>query len=67
MADVKDKMITVESLSILHNHNKNTYMPIVNPAGSGTMTIDSVDTNFIMLGTNAKLALTDKGLEVVFL
>lgn len=40
MVEVKNKIVTVESLSALHEHNENTYMPMVNPAGSGVMTFD---------------------------
>lgn len=40
MAEVKDKIVTVESLATVHTHNKNTYMTKVDPTGSGTMSID---------------------------
>lgn len=40
MIDVKNKAATVESLSVLHEHNKDTYMSMVNPTGSGLMTFD---------------------------
>ena len=39
MAEVKDKIVTVESLSAVHTHNKETYMTKDDPAGSGTMTM----------------------------
>ena len=42
MAGIKDKIVTVESLSTLHEHNKETYMTKVNPTGSGTLSIDSI-------------------------
>lgn len=67
MAEVKDKVVTVESLSALHEHNKNTYMPMVDPTGSGTLTIDSINASSIMLGSKAKLIPTNDGLEIVFL
>lgn len=67
MAEIKDKVVTVESLSVLHEHNKNNYLSKVDPTGSGTMTIDNINTNSIMLGTNAKLVTTNDGLEIVFL
>ena len=54
MAEIKDKSVTVESLSVLHNYNKNTYMTKVDPVGSGTITLDGINAGFIMLGTNAK-------------
>lgn len=40
MTEVKDKVVTVESLSALHEYNKDTYIPMVDPSGSGTMTFD---------------------------
>ena len=39
MAEVKNKVVTVESLNALHTHNKNTYMTKVDPTGSGTFTM----------------------------
>lgn len=39
MAEVKNKVVTVESLNALHTHNKNTYMTKVDPTGSGTITM----------------------------
>lgn len=74
MAEIKDKVVTVESLSVLHEHNKETYMPMVDPTGSGTMTMDGnanfsgvVKVNSLMLGTNVKLVPTENSLEIVFL
>lgn len=67
MAEVKDKIVTVESLSALHEHNKNTYLPMVDPTGSGTMTIDGINVGFIMLGNRAKLVPANDRLEIVFL
>ena len=74
MALVKDKVVTVESLSTLHEHNKETYMPKVDPTGSGTMTMDG-DASFsgdvvvgsIKIGSNVMLVPTDDYLEIVFL
>lgn len=40
MAEIKDKMVTVESLAASHEHNQNTYMTKVDPIGSGTFTLD---------------------------
>lgn len=40
MALVKDKVVTVESLSALHEHNQDTFMTKVDPSGSGTMDFD---------------------------
>lgn len=42
MAGIKDKIVTVESLSTLHEHNKETYMTKVDPIGSGTLSIDNI-------------------------
>lgn len=74
MAGIKDKVVTVESLSTLHEHNKNTYMFMDNPSGSGTMTMDG-DANFsgdmnvgsLMIGSKVKLVPTGDALEIVFL
>lgn len=49
MAEVKDKIVTVESLAAvktaIDTNNQNTYMTKVDPTGSGTMTITG-DGNF---------------------
>lgn len=39
MAEVKNKIVTVESLQTLHTHNEDTYMTQSDPTGVGTMTI----------------------------
>lgn len=39
MAEIKDKLVTVESLSTVNIHNQNTYMTKVDPTGSGTLTM----------------------------
>ena len=39
MAETKDKVITIESLSAVHNYNQNTYLAKSNPTGSGTFTM----------------------------
>lgn len=74
MAEIKDKVVTVESLSILHEHNKDTYMPIVDPVGSGTMRMNGngvfsggLDVNSLTINSNVKLAPNGDGLEIVFL
>lgn len=69
MAEIKDKVVTVESLSALHRHNKETYMPIVDPVGNGVMTMNG-DAYFygnIMLGSKVKLVPTEDGFDIVFL
>ena len=45
MAEVKDKIVTVESLAAVNTHNKETYMTKNDPTGTGTMTITG-DGNF---------------------
>ena len=68
MAEVKDKVVTVESLATLHEHNKNTYMPMVDPTGSGTMTFKGdMIVNSLMIGSNIRLVPTNDGIEIVFL
>ena len=37
MAEVKDKIVTVESLAAVHTHNKDTYMTKSDPTGVGTL------------------------------
>lgn len=39
MAEVKDKIVTVESLAAVHTHNQDTYMTKSNPTGTGTLTM----------------------------
>ena len=69
MIEVKNKTVTVESLSALHEHDKNTYMPMVNPIGSGTMTMsgDALFTGCLTIGSNIKLISTGDSLSIVFL
>lgn len=74
MAEIKDKVVTVESLSALHEHNKEAYMPKVNPTGSGTMTMDgnasfsgNIDVGSLTIGHNVMLVPTGDALEIVFL
>ena len=74
MAEIKDKVVTVESLSVLHEHNKNTYMPVVDPVGSGTMTMDgngdfsgNLNANSITISSNIRLVPSEDGLKIEFL
>lgn len=74
MAEIKDKTVTVESLSVLHEHNKKSYMPMVDPTGTGTMTFDGsgsfsggITVGSLMIGSNVKLVPTEDSLEIVFL
>ena len=62
MIEVKDKLVTAESLSALHEHNKNTYMPMVDPTGSGTMSFDGdITTNYLKTLNGIE---TDGGIKV---
>lgn len=74
MAEVKNKVVTVESLSTLHEHNKSTYMPIANPSGRGTMTMDGdasffgdVNVGSLTIGSNVMLVPTGNSIEIRFL
>lgn len=40
MAEVKNKIVTVESLAAVNTHNKETYMTKSDPAGTGTFTMN---------------------------
>lgn len=40
MAEVKDKVVTVESLSALHEYNKETYMTNTDPVGTGSFSMN---------------------------
>lgn len=69
MAELKDKVVTLESLKALHENNKRKYMPMVNPVGSGKMTIDgdiSVSGS-ITLGDTVRLMPTTDGFDIMFL
>lgn len=39
MAEVKNKIVTVESLAAVNTHNQETYMTKNDPTGTGTMTM----------------------------
>ena len=74
MAEVKDKVVTVESLSTLHEYNKSSYMSMSNPIGNGTMTMDgdasfseNVNVGSLTISSNIQLVPTSDGLEIVFL
>jgi hypothetical protein len=41
MAEIKDKIVTVESLSALHEHDTKTYLPKANPVVSGDFKISN--------------------------
>ena len=80
MAEIKDKVVTVESLSALHEHNKSEYMTKVNPTCSGTMTMNgdgkfsgngtfngNVDAGSLTVASKIKLVPTGNSLDIVFL
>ena len=74
MVKVKDKLVTAESLSALHESNKKTYMPMTDPTGNGTMTMDGnanfsgdVNVGSITIGSSVKLVPNVDRIEIVFL
>jgi hypothetical protein len=74
MAEIKNKVVTVESLKTLHEDNKNTYMSKFNPTGNGTMTIDgnanfsgNVNVGSITIGSNIRLIPSNDRIEIVFI
>ena len=76
MPRVENKLVTVESLSALHEHNKDAYMTQVNPAGSGNFSMDgdglfngSVEANYFILKSSSensekrfKITISDSGI-----
>lgn len=62
MAEVKDKIVTVESLAAVHTHNQNTYMTKSDPTGVGTMTMTG-DGNFSGVMNVGSLKIGDATLE----
>lgn len=74
MAEIKDKVVTVESLATLHEYNENAYMSKNNPVGNGTMTMNgdaefsgNINVGTFMIGSKIKLVPTGDSLEIVFL
>lgn len=74
MAEVKDKVVTVESLVALHEDSKKTYMPMTDPTGIGTMTMNgnanfsgNINVGSITIGSNVKLVPARDRIEIVFL
>ena len=62
MAEVKNKIVTVESLATVHNHNKDTYMTKSDPTGVGTMTMTG-DGNFSGIVEVGSLKIGDAIME----
>ena len=74
MAEVKNKVVTVESLAAVNTHNQETYMTKSDPTGVGTLTMTgggkfsgAVEVDSLKLG-NATLEYdtTDGVLKIVF-
>lgn len=40
MAEIKDKIVTVESLAAVHAYNQGAYMTQTNPSGNGTFSMN---------------------------
>ena len=62
MAEVKDKIVTVESLAAVNTHNKETYMTKDDPTGTGTMTMTGGG-NFSGIVNVGSLKIGDATLE----
>lgn len=62
MAEVKNKIVTVESLAAVHTHNQDTYMTKSDPIGVGTMTITG-DGNISGTADVGSLQIGDARLE----
>lgn len=68
MAEIKDKVVRLETLKALHEHNQNTYMTKVDPVGNGTLIMNGdIIAHSITLG-NAKLSYSeaDDALQILF-
>lgn len=62
MAEVKDKIVTVESLAAVHTHNQETYMTKSDPTGVGTMTMTG-SSNFSGIVNVGSLKIGDATIE----
>lgn len=62
MAEVKNKVVTVESLAAVHTHGKETYMTKDDPTGTGTMTMTG-DGSFSGVVNVGSLKIGDAVLE----
>ena len=62
MAEVKDKIVTVESLAAVNTHNQETYMTKSDPTGVGTMTMTG-DGTFSGVVNAGSLKIGDTTLE----
>ena len=43
MAEIKDKVVTVDSLAAVHDYNQKTFMPMVNPEAMGDLSVHDGD------------------------
>lgn len=74
MAEVKNKVVTVESLAAVNTHNKETYMTKDDPTGTGTLTMTGggdfsgvVDVGSLKIGdATLEYDSTDGVLKIVF-
>lgn len=68
MAEIKDKVVTLESLSALHEHNKNAYLSSINPNGNGALKINGSGnfTGSLTIG-NVLIEATGDALNFLFL
>ena len=62
MAEVKNKIVTVESLAAVNTHNQETYMTKNDPTGTGTMTMTG-DGNFSGIVNAGSLKIGNAMLE----
>lgn len=62
MAEIKNKVVTVESLATVNTHNQNTYMTKNDPTGTGTLTMTG-DGDFSGVVEVGSLKLGDATLE----
>lgn len=62
MAEVKNKVVTVESLAAVNTYNQETYMTKSDPTGVGTMTITG-DGDFSGVVNVGSLKIGDATLE----
>ena len=62
MAEVKDKVVTVESLAAVHAHNQDTYVTKSDPTGVGTMTMTG-NGNFSGIVNAGSLKVGDATIE----
>lgn len=53
MTEIKDKVVTVESLSTLHEHNKESYMSKSDPIGTGSLSINRRSNSVVGMGSMA--------------